>query len=168
MMRYIYIWYIYTDDTSSHCNYMRDHKRKLPSWAPTICKTLEDIYIIYTYTYIYIYIYIWAVTICKTLEDIYNKEFFFKLLVCFLIYLFACARSWLWHTEYSLRNEESLVLAFELLVVACQNLVPWPGIKLRPPALGAWSLSHWTMTEVAKLLDFEMICCRAIDNWNSG
>ena len=24
------------------------------------------------------------------------------------------------------------------------DLVPWPRIKPRPPALGAWSLSHWT------------------------
>ena len=23
------------------------------------------------------------------------------------------------------------------------NLVPWPGIKPGPPALGVWSLSHW-------------------------
>ena len=27
------------------------------------------------------------------------------------------------------------------------DLVPRPGIKLRPPALGAWSLSHWTARE---------------------
>ena len=27
-------------------------------------------------------------------------------------------------------------------------LVPWPGIKAGPPALGAWSLSHWTTREV--------------------
>ena len=28
------------------------------------------------------------------------------------------------------------------------DLVPWPGIKPRPPAFGAWSLSHWTIREV--------------------
>ena len=28
------------------------------------------------------------------------------------------------------------------------DLVPWPGIRPRPPALGARSLIHWTMTEV--------------------
>ena len=27
------------------------------------------------------------------------------------------------------------------------HLVPWPGIDLGPPALGAWSLSHWTTRE---------------------
>ena len=28
------------------------------------------------------------------------------------------------------------------------DLVPWPGIKPRPPALGTWSLTHWTTREV--------------------
>ena len=28
------------------------------------------------------------------------------------------------------------------------GLVPWPGIEPGPPALGAWSLSHWTAREV--------------------
>ena len=38
-----------------------------------------------------------------------------------------------------------LVAACGLLVVACmQDLVPRPGIKPGPPALGVWSLTHWT------------------------
>ena len=28
------------------------------------------------------------------------------------------------------------------------DLVPWIGLELGPPELGAWSLSHWTITEV--------------------
>ena len=28
------------------------------------------------------------------------------------------------------------------------DLVPWPGIKPRPPALGAQSVNHWTIREV--------------------
>ena len=28
------------------------------------------------------------------------------------------------------------------------DLVPWPGMEPRSPALGAWSLSHWTAREV--------------------
>ena len=31
-------------------------------------------------------------------------------------------------------------------------LVPWPGIKLGPPALGVWSPSHWTTSKVPKWL----------------
>ena len=36
----------------------------------------------------------------------------------------------------------------DFLVVACGTLVLWTGIKPRPLALGAWSLSHWTAREV--------------------
>ena len=32
------------------------------------------------------------------------------------------------------------------------DLVPWPGIEPRPPALGAWSLSHWTTMEAPELV----------------
>ena len=43
----------------------------------------------------------------------------------------------------------SLVVACELLVAACMwDLVPWPGIKTRPPALGARSLNHCAAREV--------------------
>ena len=31
--------------------------------------------------------------------------------------------------------------------VACGILVPWPGIKPEPPAVEAWSPSHWTTRE---------------------
>ena len=58
-----------------------------------------------------------------------------------------------------LQHAESLVAACELLVAvfklinSCDmwNLVPWPGMELRPPALGAQSLSHWTTTEVLRV-----------------
>ena len=36
----------------------------------------------------------------------------------------------------------------QTLICGMQDLVPWPGIKPRPPALGVWSLSHWTTKEV--------------------
>ena len=49
----------------------------------------------------------------------------------------------------------------DLLVAACgisscsmQDLVLWPGLEPRPPALGAWSLSHWTTREVPVCLWF--------------
>jgi len=35
------------------------------------------------------------------------------------------------------------------IVFSCSmwDLDPWPGIELRPRALGVWSLSHWTTRE---------------------
>ena len=48
-----------------------------------------------------------------------------------------------------------LVAACELLVAACMwDLVPGPGIKPGCPALGAWSLTHWTTREVPRILVF--------------
>ena len=48
-----------------------------------------------------------------------------------------------------------LVAIYEMFFAACrvfscdmQGLVPWPGIKPGPPALGAQNLSHWTTKEV--------------------
>ena len=48
------------------------------------------------------------------------------------------------------------VAACELLVAACMwDLVPWPGIEPRPPALGAWSLIHCATREVLTFLYFK-------------
>ena len=60
-----------------------------------------------------------------------------------------------------LRLAGSLVVAYELLVAACVwDLVPWPGIKPRPPALGAWSLNHCTTREDPDLLRFWELPCQ--------
>ena len=42
------------------------------------------------------------------------------------------------------------ILYLAMLGLSCSmwGLVPWPGIKPRLPALGVWSLSHWTTREV--------------------
>ena len=43
-------------------------------------------------------------------------------------------------------------LSCDIQALSCGlwDLVPWPGIELRPQALGAWSLGHWTTREVPK------------------
>ena len=33
-----------------------------------------------------------------------------------------------------------------------QDLVPWPGMEPGSPALGAWSLNHWTTMEIPRSL----------------
>ena len=42
------------------------------------------------------------------------------------------------------------ILSWGMWALSCGvwDIVPWPGIKPGPPALGAWSLSHWTTREV--------------------
>ena len=48
----------------------------------------------------------------------------------------------------SLRHAGSLVAGCGLLSGSMRDLVPQPGIKPGPPALGACSLTHWTTREV--------------------
>ena len=47
-----------------------------------------------------------------------------------------------------------LVEACKIFSCSMWDLVPWPGIEPRPPALGARSLSHWTTREVPRCIFF--------------
>ena len=53
---------------------------------------------------------------------------------------------WLWWV---------LAVAFGIFSCSVWYLVRWPGIKPQPPALGAWSLSHWTTRKVPGHVKFE-------------
>ena len=44
--------------------------------------------------------------------------------------------------------------SMQTLACSLWDLIPWPGIKPKPPALEVWSLSHWTAREVPILLYF--------------
>ena len=57
----------------------------------------------------------------------------------FLIYLFNCTGSLLWHAGSS-----TFLVHVGSFRCITWDLVLCPGIKLGPPALGAWSLSYWT------------------------
>ena len=53
-----------------------------------------------------------------------------------------------------------------IFAVACRtyscgmwDIVSWPGIKPSPPALGAWSLRHWSPGESQGTLEFLVIYC---------
>ena len=68
-----------------------------------------------------------------------NKAFFFFFLI--FIYLFRLR-------QVLVAARGIFITACGILVAACMwDLVPWPGIKPGPPALGAWSLTHWTSRE---------------------
>ena len=50
---------------------------------------------------------------------------------------------------FSCGMRDLLVVDADFLVAACmRDLVPQPEIEPGPPALGAWSLTHWTTREV--------------------
>ena len=69
---------------------------------------------------------------------------FCLIIIFFYIYVSGCARS-------SLQHAGSLVVALEVFRFGVWGLVPWPGIKPRHPALGAWSLNPGTTREVSAL-----------------
>ena len=48
------------------------------------------------------------------------------------------------------------------------DLSPWPGIKPRPPALGAWGLSHWTTRDVPSQCNTSWcLSCGLVDSLSS-
>ena len=62
----------------------------------------------------------------------------------FLIFIYLFWLCWVLVAVHGL-----LVAACGLLVAACmQDLVTQPGIEPGPPALGAWSPTHWATREV--------------------
>ena len=73
------------------------------------------------------------------------------LFILHFVYPFIC-RWTLWNIYLFIWLCWILVVARGIFIVACGifscsicDLVPWPGIKPRPPALVAWNLSHWTL-----------------------
>ena len=66
-----------------------------------------------------------------------------------LFFFFSAALGLSWNAQnllFSLRHAESFSCGI-------WELGPWPGIDIRPPALGVWSLSHWTSREVQTSLE---------------
>ena len=60
--------------------------------------------------------------------------------MCFYFYFF---------NMFLFINLAVLSLSCSIRTLSCSmwDLVPWPGIKPGPPALGAWNHSHWTTRE---------------------
>ena len=48
--------------------------------------------------------------------------------------------------------KKNIYLAMLSFSCGMWDLIPWPGIKSRPPALGSWGPRHWTSREVPLLL----------------
>ena len=69
------------------------------------------------------------------------------------------AVGYFFQSQKSLQTESALFffLAFTALVLSCStwDLVPQPGIKPGPPALGAKGLNHWTTREVPDSTSFK-------------
>ena len=51
----------------------------------------------------------------------------------------------------------SVLFIYWLHCAACKILVPRPGIEPVLPALGAWSLNHWTTRDIPLCSTFEQV-----------
>ena len=72
----------------------------------------------------------------------------------------------------SLEERTAYYVSTNKCIAACEDfccskwdLVPWPGIEPRPPALGVWSLSHWTTRKVPLAFFFKKRCFYFIYFW---
>ena len=72
----------------------------------------------------------------------------------------------MWDLQPLLWQAASLVVAYDVNH-GMWGLVPWPGIELEPPALGAWRLSHWTSREVPHS-QFLMVVKMPVLGWGLG
>ena len=89
------------------------------------------------------------------------------LCVCVCVFVAALGLSCISQDLRSLlQHSASLVAACEVFscdmqILSCGmwDLVPWPGIKPRTPAMGAESLSHWTTREVPLPIYFVLYTC---------
>ena len=68
-------------------------------------------------------------------------------------YLLGCTRSQLQHAGSLIFVVACSIFSCGMWILGCSmwDLVPWPGIELGAPELGAWSLSHWTTREVPQM-----------------
>ena len=92
----------------------------------------------------------WFMSLCKYLysSSIYRSAQFFQN-NCYFDYLavlgfnHACG-----NFDLPCAPEGSFICGIWTLSYRIWDLVPWPVIQPRPPALGAWSCTHWTTREV--------------------
>ena len=88
-------------------------------------------------------------------------------IVFFAFFTLGCIRAWSWHTRSSVFVVACEIFTCITRTLGCGmgDLVPWPGIELRPPVLEVWSFSHWTIREAPCVLSLRvsyLACCCSI------
>ena len=80
--------------------------------------------------------------------------------VAFCVWLLSLPRTFSGFIHYSASvlpcggTQEFFSHSLQTLSCGMWDLVPHPGIKPRPPAMGVWSLTHWTNREEPPVLLF--------------
>ena len=105
----------------------------------------------------------WNVVLEKTLFFLLLFYFIFKLYIIVLVLpnikmnpsqVYMCSPSWTLLPPPSPYHPSALGLRCGMWTLSCStwDLVLWPGIKPRPPALGVQNFSHRTTREISPLL----------------
>ena len=106
------------------------------SWGHKCLDTIDHACMLLTFFWMYFFL--------STLFFLLISEW---LSICFFniyIYLFI-SLNWVLVVAHGIL---SFLCIMGTLSCSMWDLIPQPGIKPRPPALAAWSLSHWTTAEV--------------------
>ena len=78
--------------------------------------------------------------------DIFQSiVFFISLFIYFTIYLF------IWLCQVLVMASRIFSCIMQTLSCGMQDIVPWPGMEPRSPALRAQSLSHWILRKVPRI-----------------
>ena len=88
----------------------------------------------------------------------YHFHFFFQPILTILISTLSLYLFLYWFRRCCLNSSKWIYIYIYIAALGLSysmwDLVPWPGIEPGPPALGAWSLSHWTTREVPPKFTF--------------
>ena len=71
----------------------------------------------------------------------------FLLKIYFYLFIYLAASG----LTCSMQGSSIFLASCRVFSCSMWNLGPWPGTRLGPPHLGAWSLSHWTTRQVPKI-----------------
>jgi len=93
------------------------------------------------------------------------------LVVACRIFVFGCSMWGLYLWDLGTLVVSFGIFSWSLWTLSCSmwDVVSWPGIEPRTPALGAWKLSHWTTRKVSPERIFCCIVCNSknffLRNW---
>ena len=95
----------------------------------------------------HLFIFLWILSVSCSVKCFTSFIHFFLFFSFGLLVLFILSRScfYVFLIHY---------LAVPGLSCSMWDIVPWSEVKPRPPALGVWHLSHWTIMEVSVFMYF--------------
>ena len=96
--------------------------------------------------FVYPVLYCWTFKLFLIFHDYKKKKSLYTHQMHFFYLLFKLFHMFIWQHQVTVAVLGTSNLHSSMRTLSCSiwDLVPWPGIEPGPPALGTWSLSHWT------------------------